>query len=74
MFDDIKIMADRFASDPKNGTQGLWRVSGVRHNAIIRASSAPEAVEKALKAKVVGDWELLDAEFIGVEMPNIYEY
>jgi hypothetical protein len=61
------------ANHPDNGKLGYWRVEGVRHNAIVKASSAPEAIEKALKTEAVGSWESPDATFIGEELPEVLE-
>jgi len=69
----LKEMLERFENDPNNGIQGFWAVEGVRHKAIIRASSASEAVEKALKSGAVRDWELLDVNFVGSEVPDVYK-
>lgn len=40
------------SDDPCNPRSGWWRVVGIRHSAIARASSAREAVEKALNARL----------------------
>lgn len=63
--------AEQLAADPNNGKQGYWRVEGVRHEAIVQASSATEAVGKAVVAQAVGDWESPTAMFIGEEMPEV---
>lgn len=65
-------LRERMATHPDNGRLGFWRVEGMRHRAIVRASSAPEAIEKALEAGVVGDWEDAEADFIGEEMPDVW--
>ena len=57
--------------DPNNGRKGWWAVRGLRHSAIVRASSAPEAVGKAEKAGAVGDWESGDAQFLGEGLPDV---
>lgn len=55
----------------KDGTLGWWRVDGVRHDAIVKASSAAEAIDKAVKADAVGSWESPDADWIGEELPEV---
>lgn len=70
--ENTERLRERMAAHPDNGRLGFWRVEGMRHNAIVRASSAPEAVEKALEAGVVGDWEDPEANFIGAEMPDVW--
>jgi hypothetical protein len=81
--DDLKILSDAYAeseierqkklkSNPDNGKLGLWLVTGIRHKAIVKASSASEAVEKAEKSGTVGDWEYSDAAYIGEQLPDIY--
>lgn len=60
----------RAADNPHNGTLGYWLVSGVRHEARTRASSAAEAIEKC--SEVVDSWESPEAEFIGVELPDVF--
>ena len=62
---------EEMRNDPHNGTEGWWFVSGVRHRAIVRASSAPEAIEKA--ASRVQDWEGPDASWIGETLPDVVE-
>lgn len=66
-----KERQDRLASNPGNGRLGWWRVDGIRHNAIVKASSALEAVEKAEKDEAVHDWEMADAWFISEELPDV---
>lgn len=64
---------DRNAENPDNGKEGFWAVWGIRHNAVVKASSAPEAVEKAHNAeKVDKTWENPEADFIGEEMPEVW--
>ena len=58
------------ADNPHNGTLGYWLVSGVRNEARTRAMSAAEAIEKC--GAVVQDWEGPEAEFIGVELPDVF--
>lgn len=70
--ENTERLRERMAAHPDNGRLGFWRVEGMRHKAIVRASSAPEAVEKALEAGVVGDWEDAEADFIGAEMPDVW--
>jgi hypothetical protein len=47
--------------------QGYWEVEGVRQKAVVRASSAAEAVERAERAGLVDDWELATARFLGAD-------
>jgi len=63
-------LAAKHASDPNNGTLGWWRVEGLRHSALVRASSAAEAISKASCA-VDPSWESPGAEFIGTELPDV---
>lgn len=58
------------ASHPNNGTAGFWQVVGIRHDAIVQASSAPEAI--ALAADQVHEWESPEAHFIGTELPKVF--
>jgi len=60
----------RASDNPNNGTLGYWLVSGVRHEARTQASSAAEAIEKC--SAVVQDWESPEAEFIGIELPDVF--
>ena len=60
-----------FSRDPNNGTKGWWTVSGIRHAAVVRASSAPEAAEKAKSAGAVMDWELQSVMFLGEDLPDV---
>lgn len=55
----------------KDGTLGWWHVDGVRHSAIVKASSAAEAVKLAEDADAVHSWESPDADWIGEELPNV---
>lgn len=48
-----------------------YRVVGIRHSAIVRATSEAEAVRKAIDAGAVGDWEDPQAELIGPELPDV---
>lgn len=67
---DAKYAA-KVAANPDNGRAGWWRVSGVRHDAIARASSAREAIDKCEEAGEVGSWESPDVSFIGEELPDV---
>lgn len=60
----------RMDSDPNNGRAGWWKVSGLRHCALARASSAGEAVQKA--SELVGDWEGPEASFWCAELPEVF--
>jgi len=66
---DCKALEEALADNPHNGTEGWWKVSGVRHSALVKASSAPQA--KEISSDVVGDWEVLKVEFLGKELPNV---
>lgn len=55
--------------DPHDGVLGWWRVEGIRHSAIVRASSAEEAVNKS--SDVVGSWESGVPTWIGEELPDV---
>jgi len=59
----------KILNDPNNGKRGLWEVDGIRHAAIVRATSAMEAIE--LAKDIVGNWEMPTAEYIGPEMPDV---
>jgi len=69
---DLDDMVARLRDCPDNGRTGYWSVTGMRHNAIVKASSALEAVERA--KEIVQDWELVSAEFLGENMPDIYPF
>jgi len=64
--------SDANENNPHNGTVGYWRVTGIRHEATAKAESAPDAIAKCIKAGFVGDWECATAEFIGVELPEVF--
>ncbi len=51
---------------------GWWRVYGLRHDAIVRASSASEAVQKAIAADLIGDWEDPEAKFWTHKLPEAF--
>ena len=55
-----------------NGRLGWWRVSGIRHEAIAMASSAPEAIEKCANTGLVGTWEGPEAQFVGRDLPDVF--
>ena len=56
----------------KENGLGWWHVWGIRHNAIVCASSEEEAIQKAIDAKKIETWEHPAAKFIGKEMPEVY--
>jgi hypothetical protein len=63
----------KMAAHPSNGQVGYWLVSGIRHEAVVKASNAPEAIEKAHAAgNVDRTWESPVASFIGAEMPEVF--
>lgn len=62
---------ERMLTNPNNGTLGWWRVIGIRHSAMAKASSAMEAVEKA-KQFVDPDWEFPEAYWIAVDLPEVF--
>lgn len=45
-------------NNPDNGKCGWWRVIGIRHSALVKASSANEAAQKAEDAGEVQSWEM----------------
>jgi len=55
--------------NPDNGKYGFWFVDGMRHHTIVRASSAPDAIAKAITSEKVGSWESPEASFIGEALP-----
>lgn len=58
---------------PDNGKAGWWRVSGIRHTAHTKASSATQAIENADKAEIVhSSWEAPSAEYLGEELPETF--
>lgn len=68
--DDLQKRIDEH---PDNGKSGWWYLRGVRHQAHVRASSAREAVDKALAAEKVGDWELITVpDYLGIELPDVF--
>lgn len=70
-----KIEARRLAAienNPDNGKLGWWRVVGMRHSALARASTAAEAIAKADAAEIVSDWECAEAFFFCVELPEVF--
>ena len=61
----------RVLTHEKDGNLGWWHVDGVRHSAIVKASSAAEAVKRADEADAVHSWESPDTDWIGEELPNV---
>lgn len=60
-------------NNPDNGRSGWWFIDGLRHHAHVRASSAREAYDKALKSKLIGDWEVLGTPvFLAEELPDVF--
>jgi len=69
----FKEIEKRNAENPDNGKEGYWRVQGIRHDAVVKASSAPEAVDKVHEVgRVDKSWENPEAYFIGTEMPEVW--
>ena len=66
-------MNEPITTDTSTEQTGFWFVSGIRHGAITRASSAEEAIRKSIDAGAVGDWESASADFIGVDMPEVIQ-
>lgn len=62
-----KKFEDMIANHPKNGNEGYWQIIGIRHCPFVWAKTAREALDKALKAEVIGEWELYgeSVEFVG---------
>jgi hypothetical protein len=58
----------RNEENPDNGKDGFWQVVGIRHDTIVRSTSAPEAVSKAILKGLVGDWESPEAYYLGEEI------
>jgi len=63
---------ERIRTNPDNGRAGWWRVVGTRHSATARASNAREAIDKALAAGLVSDWEKAEAHFWNEELPDVF--
>jgi hypothetical protein len=59
----------RIDAHPDNGRTGFWYVSGIRHETYCTASSAREAIDKAIASGEVGDWESPDATYVGESLP-----
>jgi hypothetical protein len=57
-------------ANPDNGKDGWWSVDGIRHSAVVKATSALEAIEKA--ERHVGDWESPTVQFIGETLPEVF--
>lgn len=49
---------------------GYWLVEGIRHTAVVKASSALIALQKA--SDHVQSWESPDASFLGEELPEVF--
>lgn len=61
------------ANNLDNGKQGVWFVCGRSSEAWVKsAASAPEAVQKAIDAGIVGSWEAPTAHYIGTEFPEVF--
>jgi hypothetical protein len=67
---DIPSFADKAKENPDNGKEGWWGVYGMRHGYAVRATSAPEAIEKT-KDKI-DETMLCTVRFIG-ESPDFIE-
>jgi hypothetical protein len=63
---------ERIVQNPDNGRTGWWTVIGLRHSAIAKASSASEAIQKALSAGLIGDWECPEASFRMEDLPDVF--
>lgn len=63
---------EQIENHPDNGKAGWWRVEGIRHGGVARASSAEEAIRKCIEAGVVGDWELSAAAFFCEQLPDAF--
>ena len=63
---------DDIENHPENGKAGWWRVEGIRHGGVARASSAEEAIRKCVEADIVGDWESAEAAFFCEELPDAF--
>lgn len=61
----------RHTANPHNGTLGWWRVEGIRHAALVKASSAMQAIENA-RDVVDPSWEFPEAFWVGVELPEVF--
>lgn len=48
---------------------GYWIVEGIRHSALVKASTPFEAISKATNE--VGSWESPTARFLGTELPDV---
>jgi hypothetical protein len=62
----------RCDSHPDNGRTGWWRVVGIRHEGMARASSAGEAIAACDADGIVGTWECPEAKFVGAELPDVF--
>lgn len=66
-----KKYQDMLDNHPDNGKLGYWKVEGVRHSAICKASNVAEAIDKV--KEIVQSWESPTADFIGTELPEVIE-
>lgn len=55
---------------PDNGKRGFWKVTGVRHSALVQSDSALNA--KDLASTLVGEWEICAIEFLGTTLPEVF--
>lgn len=63
-------LEERLQHHPDNGKSGWWRVHGIRHSCMIKASSALEAVTKAIDQQLVGEWESGEPSYVGTQLPD----
>lgn len=60
------------ASHPDNGKDGYWSVVGTRHSAIVRATSATDAIDTAHASNLVDKtWEEPTTAYLGSEFKAI---
>jgi len=64
---------EEIENHPDNGKTGWWYISGIRHEAHVKASSAREAIDKAIKSDKIGDWEICCVPtFVGEKTPEVF--
>lgn len=68
-----RCLNEEIDSHPDNGNEGWWFIDGIRHSAHARASTAREAINKAIAHGAVGDWEICSMpEYMGSDTPEVF--
>jgi hypothetical protein len=68
-FDDaVHPRSERKSPADSGYRYGYWEVAGAKQKAIVRASSAAEAIERAERSGLIDHWEFATARYLGSEL------